>query len=124
KLRQAEACLKSFRKSVGNLRTKMWVLMDACPGEYEELFARYFDPQDLVFVKMLGIGNTRTFAKQIDILLEQGDADLVYFAEDDYLYLPSQFHLMIDFLQTYRDVDFVTPYDHLDCYTLELHRRR
>lgn len=115
--------MKSFRESVRNLRMKMWVLMDACPGEYEDLFTRYFDPKDLVLVNLPGIGNTRTFAKQIDILLEQNDADLVYFAEDDYFYLPNHFHLMIDFLKTYPDVDFVTPYDHLDCYTLELHRR-
>jgi hypothetical protein len=63
-----------------------------------------------------------TFGKQLDILLEQTDSELVYFAEDDYLYLSNQFPRMVEFLRAHDDVDFVTPYDHLDCYTLEIHR--
>jgi hypothetical protein len=31
---------------------------------------------------------------------------------------------MIDFLLAHDDVDFVSPYDHPDCYTLDLHRER
>jgi hypothetical protein len=83
----------------------------------------YFEPEHLVFVPLDGIGNLGTFEKQIDLLLQQREADLVYFAEDDYLYLPDQFHSMINFLHAHADVDFVTPYDHPDCYTLELHQR-
>ena len=72
-------------------------------------------------ISLDGIGNLATFAKQIEILLEQRESDLVYFAEDDYFYLPNQFHLMLDFLSANSDVHFVSPFDHLDCYTLELH---
>ena len=122
KRRLSEVCLRSFKESLGGLRARIWVLLDGCPPEYADLFAKYFDPTDLTLLNLNGIGNQATFRRQIEVLLEQRDSDLVYFAEDDYVYLPSQFHRMIDFLLGQRDVDFVSPYDHLDCYTLDLHR--
>lgn len=121
KLRQAEICLRSFRNALGYLRVKVWAILDGCPPEYRELFQRYFSREDLVFVETGKIGNQATFAKQIEILLRQEDSDLVYFAEDDYVYLPGHFGLMLQFLREGHEVDFVTPYDHPDCYQLELH---
>jgi hypothetical protein len=123
KLRLSEVCLRSFKESLGSLRAKIWVLLDQCPEVYAELFLRYFDSRDLVLLRLPGVGNQATFGKQIDILLNQTDANVVYFAEDDYVYLAGQFPQMVEFLQSYDDVDFVTPYDHLDCYTLEIHQR-
>ena len=75
-----------------------------------------------MYIDLNGVGNQATFAKQVDILLSQRDAEFVYFAEDDYVYLPDQFNLMLRFLRDRQDVDFVSPYDHLDCYRLDLHR--
>lgn len=123
KYRMAEMCLRSFRKSLGGLRAKLWVLLDGCPPKYGELFRKYFPDDDLVILALPGVGNHETFLKQIEILSEQRDADLVYFAEDDYFYLPDQFHLMTDFMKAFADVQFISPYDHLDCYTLDLHRK-
>jgi hypothetical protein len=120
----SELCLRSFKESLGPLRTRVWALLDGCPGEYVKLFQRYFDPEDLVIVPLDGVGNRATFGKQIDILLGQRDANVVYFAEDDYFYLPNQFPAMLDLLTAHKDVHFVSPYDHLDCYTLDLHRTR
>jgi len=122
KFRLSEICLRSFKQSLGSLRVKVWVLLDACPKEYATLFRKYFKSEDLVLLPLPGLGNKATFGKQIDILLEQTDSELVYFAEDDYLYLSNQFPRMVEFLRAHDDVDFVTPYDHLDCYTLEIHR--
>ena len=118
----SEVCLKSFTESLGSVRAKIWVLLDGCPPEYETLFRKYVDPDDLVILRLDRIGNRATFAKQVDILLKQRDAAIVYFAEDDYFYLPNQFREMLSFLTGHRDVHFVSPYDHLDCYTLNLHR--
>lgn len=118
----SEVCLRSFKESLGHLRAKIWVLLDGCPAEYEALFRKYFAQEDLHLVFLDGIGNLATFSKQIEILLQQQEADFVYFAEDDYFYLPNQFHLMLDFLSANADAHFVSPYDHLDCYTLELHK--
>jgi len=121
KLQQAEICLRTFRNSLGSLRVKIWAILDGCPGEYRELFKRYFAPENLVLIEVNGIGNRATYAKQMEILLAQHDAEYVYFAEDDYLYLADQFPLMLNFLREGQGVDFVTPYDHPDCYHLDLH---
>ena len=122
KLRLSEICLRSFKESLGGLRVKFWALLDRCPNEYAELFRRYFNAEDLVLISLHQGGNRATLAKQIEILLGQEDSDLVYFAEDDYVYLPDQFSCMLDFLRAHKDVDFVSPYDHPDCYALEIHR--
>ncbi len=117
-----ETCLKSFKACLGDLRVKVWAIFDGCPPEYEKMFRKYFDPADLVILNLNRAGNGATFEKQIDILLQQKDAPVVYFAEDDYFYLPGAFPSMFNFLTTDIDVDFVSPFDHLDCYSLTLHR--
>ena len=90
----------------------MFVLLDNCPPSYEDLFKRYFDEHDLELIRLNGVGNRATFDMQIDILLDQNFSEIVYFAEDDYLYLPNQFQSMARFLREEQQVDFVSPYDH------------
>ena len=87
------------------------------------MFRKLFAAEDLILEFLPGIGNRETFNRQIEILLDQDDAEFVYFAEDDYFYLPGQFKLMTEFLLGNPDADFVSPHDHLDCYTLDLHRK-
>jgi hypothetical protein len=123
KLLLSEICLRSFKASLGNLRVKLWVLLDACPEEYAALFRKYFDAEDLVLLPLPGVGNQASFTKQIEILLGQKDSEFIYFAEDDYYYLPGQFHSMLDFLKEHGDAHFATSYDHLGCYTMDLHRQ-
>ena len=123
KLRLSEICLRSFKECVAGLRVKVWAILDGCPESFADLFRKYFDPDDLVLVPLPSVGNHATFGKQIDILLSQTDSDFLYFAEDDYVYHPNQFGRMISYMNAYKDVDFISPYDHLDCYTLEIHRR-
>lgn len=122
KYRLSEICLHSFKESLGSLRVKVWAILDGCPPEYGALFRNYFDDADLELIPCDALGNQATFARQIDILLAQKCAPLVYFAEDDYFYLPNTFSLMVAFLKAHADVDFVSPFDHLDCYTTDLHR--
>src|SRR5262249_19245979 len=122
KARLSEICLKSFKESIAGLRVKLWVLLDDCPQDYSGLFKSYFADEDLVLIHLPKTGNRSTFSKQIDILSEQQDAELVYFAEDDYFYLPGQFSQMVSLIRSSSDVDFVSPYDHLDCYTLPIHK--
>jgi len=122
KLQLSQICLRSFKESLGGLRAKIWVVLDDCPDDYAEMFQKYFAPEDLMLIRLPAAGNRATFGKQVDILLQQTDSDVVYFAEDDYVYLPNQFPRMLDFLRAYDDADFVSPYDHLDCYTCEVHR--
>src|SRR5579864_4372641 len=99
KFRQAEICLRSFKNSLGSLRVKLWAILDGCPEEYRALFERYFSPENLVLLETKRIGNRATYAKQLDILLSQSDSEFVYLAEDDYLYLPDGFPLLLSFLR-------------------------
>src|SRR4029077_20054751 len=71
KLKLSEICLRSFKESLGNLRVKIWVLLDGCPEEYARLFEKYFDAEDLVLCRLHGVGNQATFGRQIEILLAQ-----------------------------------------------------
>jgi len=123
KLRLSEICLRSFKECIEGLRVKVWAILDGCPETFADLFRKYFDSDDLVLVPLPSIGNHATFGKQIDILLSQTDSDFVYLAEDDYVYRPKQFGRMLSYMNAYKEVDFISPYDHLDCYTMEIHRR-
>jgi hypothetical protein len=124
KYRLAELSLASFREALGELRAKLWVLLDGCPPEYERLFRERFAEEDLELIHLPGVGNGATFERQLDILLEQSDAEAVYFAEDDYFYLPNAIVETLEFLNSSPDVDFVSAYDHPDYYNRALHRHR
>lgn len=124
KLKLSEFCLKSFKDSLGDLKVKMIVLLDNCPIEYNTLFQKYFAEDDLELIELKGIGNQSTFDLQIMALLEQEYSNRVYFAEDDYFYLPNQFKEMITFMDSNDDVDFVSAYDHLDYYNHPLHQHK
>ncbi len=120
KLKLAGLCLKSFKKSLGRLRVKLWVLLDNCPPIYETMFTQLWAAEDLVLMRYPGVGDGTTLREQTRILMEQTDAEVVYFAEDDYFYLPDQFHLAVDFLKQNPDADFVAPYQSLDFYTNDM----
>jgi hypothetical protein len=116
KYRLAAACLSSFKRSLGSLRTKLWVLLDGCPEEYQALFEAHFDRRDLEFHHLRSVGNKATFALQLDILCNQAVSELVYFAEDDYFYFPGLVENMCNFQRGNALADFVTPYDHPNAY--------
>lgn len=124
KYKLSQLCLKSFKDSLGDLKVKLIVLLDNCPEEYNELFKKYFEEEDLELIELKGIGNQATFDLQIKLLLEQQYSEKVYFAEDDYFYLPDQFKELIEFMDNYDDVDFVSAYDHLDYYNHPLHQHK
>jgi hypothetical protein len=121
KYKLSELCIHSLQKSLIGVKARIYVLLDGCPPQYEELFRRYFTDEDLRFLYLDKIGNTGTFSKQIEILLNQDDSDYIYFAEDDYLYKPQCFGAMLDFLKENLHNNFVTPFDHLDYYQHPLH---
>jgi len=122
KLKLAELCLQSFKSSLGGLRVKLWALLNNCPPAYEAIFNKLWAPEDLVLVRYPGVGPGTTLHEQVRILMEQTDAEIVHIAEDDYFYLPDQFHLAVDFLKHNPDADFVTPYENFDYYTADLNK--
>ena len=114
KLLLAEAAFRSFTRSLTGIDAKIWVILDGCPPEYRAAFSKWHPEGKLEFVDTPKIGNAATFTLQCKILLEQTHSENVYFAEDDYAYVPGEFHRMIEFLEHAKDVHFVTPYDHPD----------
>src|SRR5258708_14748547 len=121
KLKLSELCLKSFIQSYQPLRPKFFAILDNCPEEYVSLFAENIPAEDLEFIRLAKLGNAGTFGLQMKILSEQPHSDYIYFAEDDYFYLPGAFPHMLKFAASGDDVHFVTPYDHHDYYSMELH---
>lgn len=107
-------CLDSFKKSLRGLKVKVYVLLDNCPKEYEELFTNNFDKEDLEIIHT-NLGNKGTFEKQIELLLGQNESEIIYFAEDDYFYI-KEIKNMVDLVKSSK-TDFVTPYEHPACYT-------
>jgi hypothetical protein len=119
-------CLRSFKAGLGDLKVKIWAVLDNCPPEYEALFTSLWPAEDLVLQRYPGIGNAETFGRQIEILTAQEDADFVYATEDDYVYVPGRFHLLLDLLKHNADADFCSPYDHPDLHhhSFHLHKMR
>jgi hypothetical protein len=117
KLALSTLCLESFRAALGGLRVKVFAVLDGCPAEYEELFVRVLRDCDFVVVAQEAVGNLATFSQQIDLLLGETEAPYVYFAEDDYFYLPNAVEKMVEWMRGHGDVDFVTPYDHPNSYS-------
>jgi hypothetical protein len=124
KLPLARLNLETFREGLGDLKIKMWVLLDNCPPVYAELFKEIFPNTPMELISLSGEGNGATFRRQVNILSEQTDADLVYFAEDDYLYLPRSLERAVDFMRRHPEVNFASPYYHADFDSKYIHQFR
>ena len=124
KLALSELALASFKRSCSGVSVKIWAILDSCPPEYEQLFRKYFSDEELVIVHCNKAGNGATFSLQIDKLLSQNEAEYVYLAEDDYFYLDNGMKEMIEFMNSHKDVDFITAYDHPDYYEMDFHSHR
>jgi hypothetical protein len=124
KLPLARLNLETFREGLGDLKIKMWVLLDNCPPVYAELFKEIFPDTPMELIPLGGKGNGATFRRQVDILSKQTDADLVYFAEDDYLYLPRSVEHTVNFMRRHPEADFASPYDHADFHSKWIHQFR
>jgi len=124
KLKLADVCLASFKRGLGSLRAKIYVLLDGCDERYKGIFRKYFREDELELIELPAIGNFATFSKQIEILLKQNESSIVCFAEDDYLYLNNAFEEIVQLMHDRSDVDFVSPYDHIDYYNGYIHKDR
>lgn len=121
KYKMVEATAASLANALVGFNVKLVVILDGCPSEYERLFNETFgsgkvENVDYSCISTLSIGNTATYAKQLEILSAVASkAKYLYFSEDDYIYKDSAFVAMMDFLNE-EGVDFVTPLDHPDGY--------
>jgi len=114
KLALVQLNLETFKEALGNLKIKMWVLLDNCPPAYGKLVKSIFSHTPIELIELDGEGNGATFIRQIDVLAGQPDSRLVYFAEDDYLYLPRSLEQAVTFMRCHPEVDALTLADHSD----------
>ena len=118
----------SLAKAINGIRTKLIVILDGCPAEYEWLFDDMFSEKNALVdyerISTSAIGNHATYAKQMEVLSSfVNDAEYFYLSEDDYIYREDAFRAMMDFLKR-PGVDFVTPLDHPDRYSHLIPERR
>lgn len=114
--------LKCFKAAIGGLKVKIWVILDNCPPSYQELISNTFPKTEVELIILNGEGNEATFMRQLDLLTCQSAANLVYFAEDDYLYLPNSIECAVGFMRRHPEADFVTLYDHADNHSKYVHQ--
>lgn len=125
KLTMVRLNLQTFKSALGGLKVKLWVILDNCPPAYRALVTSLFADTDLEIIATdKKLGNEGTFLKQLEILCGQTAADLVYFAEDDYMYLPQALETEVAFMRGRPAADFSTPFDHADFETKYVHQFR
>lgn len=124
KFELVSVCLKSFKLSTSNLKIKYFFLLDGCPSTYVDLINQIFHNDDFEIIELNSIGNLATFKLQIDLLSEQNYSDVVYFAEDDYLYQPGEFHKMVSLINQKEMVHFASCYLHKDTFTHPIHNHK
>ena len=112
KYKLEDLCLRSLKRSLGSLKFKIWAILDNCPQNWEDLFKKYFNEEELEIVHVKNAGELGSIKLAMYILLDQEFSEYICMAEDDYYYLPQQFEKMINFIKFNSNVDFITPYDH------------
>lgn len=125
KLSLAYVCLLSFVEScaAANEQPRLTILMDDCPASWEDMVRSVVELWDFDHVHLVsfdGIGNQPSFRHQLDLAcgIRGRWEDIIYFAEDDYLYREEAVREMCRFAREHVDRDyFWTPYDHPDRYT-------
>ena len=118
KLDMVRVAADSLFEALDGVRAKGHVILDGCPAEYEDIFLNR--NVEVVVERCNAIGNQATFQRQVDILSGVGDAEFVYFSEDDYVYCAEAFREMMACMRK-DGVDFVTPLDHPDRYSHLMH---
>ncbi len=122
KLKLTEFALASFVRAINfsNLKVKIWVILDNCDINYINLFENYLKDFEYELIDIPKSGNAATFGMQMNILSNQNFSEYIYFAEDDYFYLPDSLLEIIKILE-HNLAEFVTPYEHPDLYNLKFH---
>jgi len=109
--------------SAGDLRVKYYIILDGCPSSYEAMTNEILSGKSYEIIKTDKIGNLATFKLQVDLLSNQTEADVVYFAEDDYLYKPGVFRNIVNLVRE-KKADFASCYFHRDTLTHPIHHHK
>ncbi|MFN3305657.1 MAG: glycosyltransferase family 2 protein, partial [Candidatus Kapaibacteriota bacterium] len=118
KFKLVKLAFNSFLNALGGVNVSLYLILDSCPSIYKEMLLSFFQKAKVIEVSQAG--NSKTFEIQMELLLEQQDSNLVYFAEDDYFYLPNAFETTLDFFLQ-NSPNFLTLYYHPDYLNWEVH---
>lgn len=114
--------LRTLKKSLSNTKFIVYAILDSCDKNYKELLYTIFNEHELIIYNDSNIGNEGTFLLQLEWLCKQKYSTNIYFAEDDYLYVPYAFSEVLSKFNYLTDkVDFLTLYDSPDYYNLPWH---
>jgi hypothetical protein len=105
-------CLRSFFRAFEKVNYKITFILDSCPPIYRETIEKLFK-NEKTFYEGIRMGDRGSLLKQLELATQLKDDQKVYFAEDDYIYLPDAGKKLVKALD---DFDFVTLYDHPDYY--------
>jgi hypothetical protein len=113
-------CLDSFIKAFSQIKPYVIFVLDSCPLEYQTLINSYSGIKSEI-IELDKAGNKGTWYAQIDIAKLLNSESYVYFAEDDYYYLPNAGKRLMKALEKY---DFVTLCDHANYYEKPMVNKR
>jgi len=110
-------CLSSFLESCrqANTHIDLTVLLDGCPFHWKDV-VHSIAGQRVVATELGGIGNGPSFLEQLEMAITVQDDELIYFAEDDYLYRPEAISKLLYIYAMEKANSFFTLYDHPDRY--------
>ena len=109
----ARVALRTFRDALIDVDYVLYAILDDCPDEYESLFRGLFPHERLRIERHSPkLGNEGSWLRQVELLCEQNESDLVLFAEDDYLWQPGSMRAHVTLHRDCPIVDFSSPYDH------------
>jgi hypothetical protein len=110
KLRLSEFCLKSFVQGFSDTKPEILFLLDACPPEWQEMVKRTMT-WDFKIENLHCADQNNSYLIQLDRAKNQND--LIWFQEDDYVYLKDVGQKIESAL---KELEFVSPYDHREFY--------
>lgn len=108
-------CLASFLRSVETVEGAEIVFLNDGPIPATRLKVMSSTGQ---VMSLPGLGNSASYRLAVSLATRSqlGHEDLVFLAEDDYLYLPDAFPALLTAAQALPFVSYFSPYDHVDRY--------
>lgn len=107
KFRLTQICLDSFTTAFKSIKPYVVFLLDSCPPSYHQLIQSQTLDHEIVLLNRAG--RLYSFLAQLELAQQLPSDTLVYFAEDDYYYLPDAGPELIQALNHYDSVSLLTP---------------
>jgi len=114
--------VKSLAIASVGLDIRFTLLLDACPSSWGDELKELLSNHEVEVIEFQGIGNGSTFVEQVKVIEADEMSEVMFFLEDDYIYLPESLHSTVELFRHNSSVDFATTYDHPDYDRLRFHR--